>query len=149
MLPLLGRAQKKSDLLKKQEKALIQKIQNTKLLIDQSRANEKLTLSELTIINKQINYRERLIRNYNFQLKKMDESIGKINRQINALSNTEKTLKQEYKKMLVYAFKNRDPNYKYLYIHKLILFKKFFISCFNELCIQGKLILSNSRVSRY
>ncbi len=116
MLPLLGRAQKKSDLLKKQEKALIQKIQNTKLLIDQSRANEKLTLSELTIINKQINYRERLIRNYNFQLKKMDESIGKINRQINALSNTEKTLKQEYKKMLVYAFKNRDPNYKYLYI---------------------------------
>ena len=108
--------QKKSDLLKKQEKALIKKIENTKLLINQTRASEKLTLSELTIINKQIKYREKLIRNYNFQLKKMDESIDKINRQINALSNTEKILKQEYKQMLVYAFKNRDPNYKFLYI---------------------------------
>ena len=116
VFPLLGLAQKKSDLLKKQEKALIKKIENTKLLINQTRATEKLTLSELTIINKQIKYRERLIRNYNFQLKKMDESINKINRQINALSNTEKILKQEYKNMLVYAFKNRDPNYKFLYI---------------------------------
>tara|TARA_B100000900_G_scaffold414674_1_gene442023 strand:- start:620 stop:1828 length:1209 start_codon:yes stop_codon:yes gene_type:complete len=114
--PLFGAAQKKSDLLKKQEKALIKKIENTKLLINQTRATEKLTLSELSIINKQIRYRERLIRNYSFQLKKMDESIGKITRQINALSNTEKILKQEYKNMLVYAFKNRDPNYKFLYI---------------------------------
>ncbi len=116
LFPLLGMGQKKSDLLKKQEKALIKKIENTKLLINQTRASEKLTLSELTIINKQIKYREKLIRNYNFQLKKMDESIDKINRQINALSNTEKILKQEYKQMLVYAFKNRDPNYKFLYI---------------------------------
>ncbi len=116
LFPFLGMGQKKSDLLKKQEKALIKKIENTKLLINQTRASEKLTLSELTIINKQIKYREKLIRNYNFQLKKMDESIDKINRQINALSNTEKILKQEYKQMLVYAFKNRDPNYKFLYI---------------------------------
>jgi septal ring factor EnvC (AmiA/AmiB activator) len=116
IIPIIGVSQKKSDLLKKQEKALIQKIQNTKQLIKQTRATEELTLSELTIINKQIRYRERLIRNYNFQLKKMDENIGEISRQINALSNTEKILKQEYEKMLIYAFKNRDPNYKFLYI---------------------------------
>jgi septal ring factor EnvC (AmiA/AmiB activator) len=46
----------------------------------------------------------------------MDENIGEINRQINALSNTEKILKEEYEKMILYAFKNRDPNYKFLYI---------------------------------
>jgi septal ring factor EnvC (AmiA/AmiB activator) len=116
LFPIAGITQKKSDLLKRQEKALIKKIQNTKLLIKQTRATEELTISELTIINKQIKYRERLIRNYNFQLKKMDENIGEINRQINALSNTKKILKEEYEKMILYAFKNRDPNYKFLYI---------------------------------
>ena len=74
--PLIGLSQKKSAQLKKQEKALIKKIENTKLLIKQTRATEKLTLSELNIINKQIKYREKLIRNYTFQVKKMDENIS-------------------------------------------------------------------------
>ena len=114
--PLIGLSQKKSTQLKKQEKALIKKIENTKLLIKQTRATEKLTLSELNIINKQIKYREKLIRNYTFQVKKMDENISEINRMINSLSNTDKILKDEYRNMLIYAFKNRDPNYKFLYI---------------------------------
>ncbi len=114
--PLIGLSQKKSAQLKKQEKALIKKIENTKLLIKQTRATEKLTLSELNIINKQIKYREKLIRNYTFQVKKMDENISEINRMINSLSNTDKILKDEYRNMLIYAFKNRDPNYKFLYI---------------------------------
>ena len=126
LISLFGFSQKKSDLLKKQEKDLIKKINNTKLLIKQTRETEKLTINELTIIKKQILYRERLIRNYNFQLKKMDENIGKINRQISALYNTEKILKQEYEKMLVYAFKNRDPNYKYLYIISAPTFSEAF-----------------------
>tara|TARA_B100001093_G_scaffold234138_1_gene224523 strand:+ start:317 stop:1525 length:1209 start_codon:yes stop_codon:yes gene_type:complete len=116
IIPFIGLSQKKSAQLKKQEKALIKKIENTKLLIKQTRATEKLTLSELNIINKQIKYREKLIRNYTFQVKKMDENISEINRMINSLSNTDKILKDEYRNMLVYAFKNRDPNYKFLYI---------------------------------
>ena len=116
IIPAIGLSQKKSTQLKKQEKALIKKIENTKLLIKQTRATEQLTLSELNIINKQINYREKLIRNYTFQLKKMDENISEINRMINSLSNTDKILKEEYRNMLIYAFKNRDPNYKFLYI---------------------------------
>lgn len=116
IIPFIGISQKKSAQLKKQEKALIKKIENTKLLIKQTRATEKLTLSELNIINKQIKYREKLIRNYTFQVKKMDENISEINRMINSLSNTDKILKDEYRNMLVYAFKNRDPNYKFLYI---------------------------------
>ena len=39
----------------------------------------------------------------------MDEKIQEINRQVNSLKNTNKILKEEYKKMLLYAFKNRDP----------------------------------------
>ena len=67
--------QKKSELLKKQEKILLEKIENTKVLINQTRATKKLTLSEINIVNRQIRYRQKLIDNYNFQLRKMDEKI--------------------------------------------------------------------------
>ena len=109
-------SQKKSDQLKNQEKKLIKKIENTKLLIKQTKNSEKVTLSDIGIINHQINYREKLISNYNFQIRKFDENIHEINRQIISLENTIGVLKEEYKKMLMYAYKNRNPNYKYLYI---------------------------------
>ena len=118
--------QKKSELLKKQEKILLEKIENTKVLINQTRATKKLTLSEINIVNRQIKYRQKLIDNYNFQLRKMDEKIQEINRQVNSLKNTNKILKEEYKKMLLYAFKNRDPNYKFLYIISVSTFSKLF-----------------------
>jgi len=126
IIPHNGFSQKKSDLLKKQEQALLRKIENTKLLIRQTKNSEKLTMTELGIINRQISYREKLIRNYNFQLTRLDANITSINRQINALENTEKVLKEEYKKMLIYAFKNRDPNYKFLYIISASTFTEAF-----------------------
>ena len=119
-------SQKKSELLKKQEKILLEKIENTKVLINQTRATKKLTLSEINIVNRQIRYRQKLIDNYNFQLRKMDEKIQEINRQVNSLKNTNKILKEEYKKMLLYAFKNRDPNYKFLYIISASTFSEAF-----------------------
>ena len=119
-------SQKKSELLKKQEKILLEKIENTKVLINQTRATKKLTLSEINIVNRQIRYRQKLIDNYNFQLRKMDEKIQEINRQVNSLKNTNKILKEEYKKMILYAFKNRDPNYKFLYIISASTFSEAF-----------------------
>ena len=119
-------SQKKSELLKIQEKILLEKIEHTKVLIDQTRATKKLTLSEINIVNRQIKYRQKLIDNYNFQLRKMDEKIQEINRQINSLVNTNKILREEYKKMLLYAFKNRDPNYKFLYIISASTFSEAF-----------------------
>ncbi len=118
--------QKKSELLKKQEKILLEKIEHTKVLINQTRATKKLTLSEINIVNRQIKYRQKLIDNYNFQLRKMDEKIQEINRQVNSLLNTNKILREEYKKMLLYAFKNRDPNYKFLYIISASTFSEAF-----------------------
>ena len=118
--------QKKSELLKRQEKILLEKIEHTKVLIDQTRATKKLTLSEINIVNKQIKYRQKLIDNYNIQLRRMDEKIQEINRQVNSLINTNKILREEYKKMLLYAFKNRDPNYKFLYIVSASTFSEAF-----------------------
>ena len=126
LIPSLFIGQKKSDLLKRQEKKLLEKIEHTKDLINQTRATKKLTLSEINIVNKQIQYRQKLIDNYSFQLRKMDEKIKEINRQISSLTNTDKILKEEYRKMILYAFKNRDPNYKFLYIISSSTFSEAF-----------------------
>ena len=68
-------SQKKSELLKKQEKILLEKIENTKVLINQTRATKKLTLSEINIVNRQIRYRQKLIDNYNFQIYGISHTI--------------------------------------------------------------------------
>ena len=125
-LPFDFMSQKKSDQLKRQERALIKKIENTKSLLNETKKNEALTIGQLNIIKNQITYRDRLIRNYNAQIRKIDQNINDINRQINTLLNTNNVLIQEYKNMLVYAYKNRNPSYKFLYIISASTFSEAF-----------------------
>ena len=126
LIPFDFISQKKSEQLKRQERALIKKIENTKSLLNETKKNEALTISQLNIIRKQISYRDRLIRNYNAQIRKIDQNINDINRQINTLLNTNNVLIQEYKNMLVYAYKNRNPSYKFLYIISASTFSEAF-----------------------
>lgn len=125
-LPFDFMSQKKSEQLKRQERALIKKIENTKSLLNETKKNEALTIGQLNIIRNQITYRDRLIRNYNAQIRKIDQNINDINRQINTLLNTNNVLIQEYKNMLVYAYKNRNPSYKFLYIISASTFSEAF-----------------------
>ena len=126
LIPFDFISQKKSEQLKRQERALIKKIENTKSLLNETKKNEALTIGQLNIIRNQISYRDRLIRNYNAQIRKIDQNINDINRQINTFLNTNNVLIQEYKNMLLYAFKNRDPNYKFLYIISASTFSEAF-----------------------
>ena len=126
LLPFDLVSQKKSEQLKRQERALIKKIENTKSLLNETKKNEVLTIGQLNIIKNQISYRDRLIRNYNAQIRKIDRNINDINRQINTLLNTNNVLIQEYKNMLVYAYKNRNPSYKFLYIISASTFSEAF-----------------------
>ena len=125
-LPFDFMSQKKSEQLKRQERALIKKIENTKSLLNETKKNEALTIGQLNIIRNQITYRDKLIRNYNAQIRKIDQNINDINRQINTLLNTNNVLIQEYKNMLVYAYKNRNPSYKFLYIISASTFSEAF-----------------------
>ncbi len=109
-------AQRGSKNLKRQETALKKKIEETKSLIQQTRKTEQLTMAELAIINHQIAYRESLMDNINYQMKKLDNDLMNSQKEIQLLGNQLKELKEEYAKMLRYAFKNRDEDYKLLYI---------------------------------
>ena len=75
-----------------------------------------MTIAELGIINHQIAYREELEANLNYQMRKLDEHLNSRKKQILSLENNLKELKDEYAKMLQYAYKNRNTEYQLIYI---------------------------------
>ena len=108
--------QRKSDQLKKKERELQQKILTTKSLIKLTRNSEQLSLTELGIIQHQIAYREELVSHYNYQIRKLDFEVSDTKKQILSIENSIENLRAEYKKMMLHAFKNRNTDFKYLYI---------------------------------
>lgn len=111
-------AQKKVDTnkLKQKEKELQKKIENTKNLIKLTRNSEQLTIAEIVILNNQIAYREQLLANITFQMRKLEEEIEATKLQIIQIENSLNVLKAEYIKMLQYAYKTRHNEYDILYI---------------------------------
>jgi murein hydrolase activator len=102
--------------LKAQEKELQSKIENTKNLIKLTRNSEQLTIAEIAILNNQIAYREQLLNNISFQLRKLDDEIEMTKLQIIQIENQLNMLKAEYIKMLQYAYKTRNSEFDILYI---------------------------------
>ena len=105
-----------TDRLKQKERELKNKISNTKSLIKTAINSQQLTIAELGIINQQIAYREELDANLNYQMRKLDEHLNSRKKEILSLENNLKELKDEYAKMLQYAYKNRNTEYQLIYI---------------------------------
>jgi septal ring factor EnvC (AmiA/AmiB activator) len=105
-----------SNKLKQKERELKKKIENTKHLIKLTRNTEQLTLAELGILSHQIAYREELVANINYQMRKLDNQVEDQQKQILTLENNLKELKEEYAKMIRYAYKNRNVEYQLIYI---------------------------------
>ena len=117
---------KKSDRLKEKEKELQNKIESTKNLIKITRNSEQLTLTELGIIQHQIAYREELVSHYNHQIRKLDAQVEQYKKDTALIEIKIKKLKEEYKKMLLHAFKNRNSDYNFLYIISAKTFSEAF-----------------------
>lgn len=105
-----------SNKLKEKEKELQKKIENTKNLIKLTKNSEQLTIAELAILNHQIAYREELVLNINYQMRKIDDEIEAMEMQVVQLENNINILKDEYAKMLQYAYKNRNDEFNLFYV---------------------------------
>lgn len=125
-------AQKKSEELKKQEREIQKKIESTKTLIQAKKNDQKLTVAELAIINRQIAYREELIGNLNFQMRQLEQEIVESKKIISSLESDLQRLKDEYAKMIQYAFKYRHSEYKLMHI--------FSANSFSEAYFRSKFI---------
>ena len=82
LLPSISAWSQGSKRLKKEQKELEAQISTTKTLLEKSKKNTKLSLEEVQLIERQVEYRERLLRNINNQIRsselKIEEKQGRI-----------------------------------------------------------------------
>lgn len=109
-------AQSTSEKLKKEQQQLEKNIANTKQLLEKTQSSAESSFNELKLLNNQITYREQLVRNFDNQIRGADLKIKEKQNQIEELSAEMKTLKEQYKKLLIYAYKNRNKYGKMMYI---------------------------------
>ncbi len=100
-------AQSKKELEKKRA-ALDKQIKTTTALIDQARKEQRVTQEQLQLLESQISAREELINAMNGELRKVDQRIAEDVELVASLKQDMVKLKEEYARMLQFAYRNRS-----------------------------------------
>ena len=117
MLLCMGNVHAQSaDKLKKEQERLEKNISSTQSLLAKSKTKTKASLNDLRVIQNQIEYRERLLKNYDNQIRGAELTVQEKEKQITELKEKVKQLKAQYKKLLIYAYKHRNNYGKLMYI---------------------------------
>jgi septal ring factor EnvC (AmiA/AmiB activator) len=111
-----GQAQMSSAKLKKEQSRLESKIANTKMLLKKSKDNTSTSLNQLKVIENQIMFREQLLKNYDNQIRSAELKVEKKEKQITEYQEKVQRLKDQYKKLILYAYKNRNKYGKMMFI---------------------------------
>lgn len=109
--------QKNSVKLQKEQQALEKSIRETKLLLNKTSSNKKTTLNDLSLLEKQIKNRENLLLNYDQQIRSVELQMKQKSNQIDELEGKIERLKEQYKQLLIYVYKNKivDNNLMFLF----------------------------------
>ncbi len=99
--------------LEKERLQLKREIEQTEKLLNNNKVQTKENLRSLALINRKVNLQDRVIDNINKDLRVLNNDMYKMQRDIYRYDKLLDTLKQEYAKSMVYAYKNRS-NYDFL-----------------------------------
>ena len=106
-------AQQTKEELQRKQQDLLKEIRDLNATLKNIRSNKKRSLANYNLVKRKIAAREELIQNINKDLHILDNNIYKNTLEINRLRRELDTLKREYARSLVFAYKNRS-NYDYL-----------------------------------
>ena len=109
-------SQNKKEKLKASKQKIEKEIEYNNMLLKETEKTKKTTLNQLIILKKQISNREKLIQNINSQIKTVDDQIALNNEIVKDLNSDLKNLKEEYAKMIYFAYKNRNSYDKLMFI---------------------------------
>lgn len=109
-------SQTSSQRLKNEQKTLEQQIANTKVLLEKSKKNTQTSLEEVHLIDRQVQYREQLLRNIDNQIRSSELKIEQKEGRIQELSDEIAKLKSQYSKLLLLAYKKRSKYGELMYI---------------------------------
>lgn len=94
--------------LERQRLELKKELDQVQDLLDKNKKTTKENLTTLLNINKKLNLQENVVETINKEINLMDNDIYKSQREINKMRLLLDTLKDEYAKSMVYAYKNRS-----------------------------------------
>lgn len=106
-LCLCANAQTREE-LEKQRTQLKKEMEQTQKLLNSNKLKTKESLVQWKLINDKVNLQNRLIDNISKDINLLDNNIYNNQREINRYNKLLDTLKQEYAKSMVYAYKNRS-----------------------------------------
>ncbi|MFM7662978.1 MAG: murein hydrolase activator EnvC family protein [Bacteroidota bacterium] len=109
-------AQKSPDNLKKEQRNLEKKIAQTKSLLKQVQTNSKNSLNEVALLENQIKSREALVRVFDSQVRMAELKMISKKNEISRLKNRLIKLRDQYKKMLKFAYKKRNNLGKLMFL---------------------------------
>lgn len=99
--------------LEKERQDIQRDLKEIQGLYDKVKGQKNQTLGQLNILNKKINVQEQYINSISKELHSIDDDIYLSNLEIYRLNRQLDTLKAQYARSIVYAYKNRS-NYDYL-----------------------------------
>ncbi len=99
--------------LEKQKQQLKKDLEQTERMLNENKAKSKENYVQWKLINDKVSLQDRIIDNINRDINLLDNNLIKTQREINRYDKLLDTLKQEYAKSMVYAYKNRG-NYDFL-----------------------------------
>lgn len=109
-------SQKKSDQLQAEQNKLEKKLSTTKSLLDKVKKGAQNSLSELKLIESQVRDREELVQNVDNQIRGAELTISSKDKEVKLLQKKVLTLKEQYRRLLIYAYKHRNKYGKMMYI---------------------------------
>lgn len=112
MLTLMSTAQSREE-LERQRAQLRKEIEETEKQLNNNKVKTKEGLLQWKLISNKVNLQDKVVDNINKDLRLLDNNIYTIQRDINRYNKLLDTLKEEYAKSMVYAYKNRG-NYDFL-----------------------------------
>ena len=113
ILSMTAMGQKSRSELERERSEIQQQIERVRRSLDETKKNKKETLGQLALLQRKLRLREQAIRNINDQINVIQSEMNQSWRDILRLRRELDTLKQQYEKSVVYAYKNRS-NYDFL-----------------------------------
>jgi len=112
---IIGFSQSKGELQKKKDD-LTKKIEVTKKLISESEQQQKITTNQLQVLSEQIGLREELLSTINTEINGIEGEIQRKEETLRRLELQLNSMKDEYARMVVQAYKNRSSYDKLMFV---------------------------------
>lgn len=104
----IGYAQRTKASLEAEISSLRKEIETANKLLKETSKDKEVTLNQVSLLEKKIQNREKLIEAYNEQIKVLDQNIAKGEKDIKSMNGELTKLQSEYAKMVEFANKNKS-----------------------------------------